>query len=85
MESPYNVSGFQSNNKKTNWGHSSWKTRSLFWGIHHKIPLCQKRHQSPHEKGQLSLQRHLWRKPLGVQGVNVSLCIPLYVAGVFPD
>ena len=85
MESPYNVSGFQSNNRKANWGHSSWKTRSLFWGIHHKIILCQKRHQSPHEKGQLSLQCHQWKKPLGVQGANLSLCTPLCVAGVFPD
>lgn len=63
--------GFQSNNKKTHWGHSSRKTRSLFWGIHHKIPLCQK-------KGQLSLQRHLWRKPLGVQGANLSTLLACF-------
>lgn len=77
--------GFQSNNKKTHWGHSSRKTRSLFWGIHHKIPLCQKKGNylfnvicggSPWVfRGQISLRCWLVSR-LATKPAMISLIIP---------
>ena len=81
--SPYSVSGVQSYNRKTNWGHFSWKTHSLFWGIHHKIPLCRQWHQSPHEK-KIIPSTSFVEEALGCSGANPSHCIPL-CTGVFLD